>query len=113
MDPVDDATHLHPRSADEQEKWKKQLVDLVKEIHGAGFVHGDLRFPNVVCDAKRDVVLLDYDWGGKEGEASFPIGALNPDLTVGWHDRASLKITKKDDDEVLSQTLAEIRVRLT
>ena len=45
--------------------WITELRDpVVHSFHQKGFVHGDLRLPNVVC--KDDsVMLLDFDWGGK------------------------------------------------
>ena len=47
-----------------RERWITELRDLVHSFHEKGFVHGDLRLPNVVC--KDDsVMLLDFDWGGK------------------------------------------------
>ena len=88
---VEYATHLRPSSTDEQEKLEKQLADLVKELHAASFVHGDLQLPNIVCEANKDIVLLDCDWGG---EAVFPFEPLNPELSR-WHDLINLKITQE------------------
>jgi len=41
-------------------------------------------------------MLIDFDWGGKEGEVSYPMLNLNAELL---EDRVSgdLKITKEDD----------------
>ncbi|KAI9569493.1 hypothetical protein HD554DRAFT_2313547 [Boletus coccyginus] len=81
----------------------KQLKALVASFHGEGLVHGDLRSPNIVCN-NQGVVVIDFDWGGKLGEASYPISQLNPDLTTG-RDSTDLKITKEDDIRVLNKTL--------
>ncbi|KAI9569456.1 hypothetical protein HD554DRAFT_2091261 [Boletus coccyginus] len=81
----------------------KQLKALVASLHGEGLVHGDLRSPNIVCN-DQGVVVIDFDWGGKLGEASYPISQLNPDLTTG-RDSTDLKITKEDDIQVLNKTL--------
>ncbi|KAI9455722.1 hypothetical protein HD554DRAFT_264198 [Boletus coccyginus] len=80
-----------------------QLKALVASFHGEGLVHGDLRSPNIVCN-DQGVVVIDFDWGGKLGEASYPISQLNPDLTEG-RDSTDLKITKEDDIRVLNKTL--------
>ena len=47
-------------------------------IHGP---HGDLRGPNFIVSGKR-VILLDFDWGGEEGEVFYPAD-INMQLT--WH----------------------------
>ena len=82
---------------------EKQLKALVTSFHDEGLVHGDLRSPNIVCN-DQGVVVIDFDWGGKLGEASYPISQLNPDLTTG-RDSTDLKITKDDDMRVLNKTL--------
>jgi len=44
-------------------------------LHDHGFVHGDLRDCNMICtmDGERRVLLLDFDWAGKPGEALYPM----------------------------------------
>jgi len=70
-------------------------------------VHGDLRDANIIC--KEDsVMLVDFDWSGKVGEASYPTLELNPELLEGRvsHD---LRITKEDDRRVLRITLDKLK----
>jgi len=67
------------------------------------FVHGDLREPNMLCDGEK-VMLVDFDWGGKVGEAYYPTARLSPELTNGRHN-PNPKITKDDDWRVLVNTL--------
>ena len=52
-------------------------------------------------------MLIDFDWGGKEGEVSYPMLNLNAELL---EDRVSddLRITKEDDRRVLKNTLAKL-----
>jgi hypothetical protein len=82
-----------------------KIRDLVLFFHDKGFVHGDLRAPNIICK-ETNVYLIDFDWGGKVDEVSYPTGNLNVQLTEG-RDDASLKITKEDDLRVLGNTLAQ------
>ncbi|KAI6022555.1 hypothetical protein EDC04DRAFT_2900835 [Pisolithus marmoratus] len=84
-------------------EWTEQLWKLVESCHTEGLVHGDLRAPNIICDQNR-VMLIDFDWAGKEGEVSYPHGSLNADLMIG-RDNPDLKITKGDDLRVLEKTL--------
>ena len=91
----------------DQEHWAHQLTELVRSFHDKGFVHGDLRYPNIL-HVKNKIILLDYDWGGKEGEAMYPFGSLHPDLTEG-RTRTDLKITKEDDQRILATTLTRIQ----
>lgn len=83
--------------------WEGQLRALMKKFHDQGLCHGDLRSPNIACEGQ-SVMLLDFDWGGKEGEACYPTWRLNEELLAG---RVSedLKITKDDDLRVLTNTL--------
>ncbi|KAH8993238.1 hypothetical protein EDB86DRAFT_2929400 [Lactarius hatsudake] len=52
-------------------------------------------------------MLIDFDWGGRVGEASYPTFELDPELL---EDRASedLRITKDDDVRVLTKTLGKL-----
>lgn len=49
---------------------KDKLENAVAILHLGGFVHGDLREPNILVrkkEAEDDLYLLDFDWCGKEG----------------------------------------------
>jgi streptomycin 6-kinase len=84
-----------------------ELQSLMNSSHEKDFVHSDLRDANIIC--KNDsVMLIDFDWGGKEGEASYPTSDLNDELL---QDRVSddLRITKEDDRRVLENTLVKIK----
>jgi len=53
------------------QRWLDKMDEMVAMIHGAGYVHGDLRPPNFMVDGKK-LLLIDFDWGGKEGDTTFP-----------------------------------------
>ncbi|KAJ6623672.1 hypothetical protein B0H10DRAFT_1943751 [Mycena sp. CBHHK59/15] len=51
-----------------------ELANMLDVLHGAGFVYGDLRGPNIMLtDASKKVQLVDFDWAGRAGEARYPI----------------------------------------
>jgi len=85
------------------DRWAAELHHLVRSFHDMEFVHGDLREPNMLCDGEK-VMLVDFDWGGKVGEAYYPTARLSPELTNGRHN-PNPKITKDDDWRVLGNTL--------
>jgi serine/threonine protein kinase len=88
-------------------RWTKELEDVVAKFHSEGLVHGDLRDANILC--KGDLMtIIDFDWGGKDGEAFYPIANLNPELLEG-RTSSSSRITKGDDTRVLRKTLAKLR----
>jgi len=87
--------------------WMAQLEHLMEKFHEKDLVHGDLRDANIIC--KDDsVMLIDFDWGGKDGDVFYPTPNLNEELLQG---RASddLRITKEDDRRVLMKTLAKLK----
>jgi tRNA A-37 threonylcarbamoyl transferase component Bud32 len=47
------------------------LRTAVRALHDRGFVHGDLREPNILL-VMDQVMLLDFDWCGPEGVARYP-----------------------------------------
>jgi hypothetical protein len=92
-----------------RDRWTEELTRLVKTFHAKDFVHGDLRDANVLC--KDDtVMLIDFDWGGKVGEATYPTLDLIPELLEG-RTSDGLKITVDDDLRVLRKTLAKVQYR--
>ncbi|KAG9314767.1 protein kinase subdomain-containing protein PKL/ccin9 [Chiua virens] len=112
MEYVHNATPLDPHTSfDDRKEWAKQLTALVRSFHAKDYVHGDLRSPNIVVAADNRVRLLDYDWGGKQGQVFYPHEHLNPQLTQD-RNRTDLKIEKDDDERVLHITLKEIGMDL-
>ena len=53
------------------------------------------------------IMLIDFDWGGKEGEASYPTWNLNDELLKG-RVFINLTIGKEDNRQVLKNTLARL-----
>jgi len=74
------------------------------DVHQHGYVHGDLRPPSFIVDGER-LLLIDFDWGGKEGQATFPDIRLLPILPK---DRGDMLIHKHYDENVLEDTQTEI-----
>ena len=95
-----------PQLSTHRDHRAKELQHLMDNFHLKGFVHGDLRDANILCKEK-SVMLLDFDWGGKDGEVFYPTWNLNNELQEG---RVSndLRITKEDDRRVLRKTLAKL-----
>jgi serine/threonine protein kinase len=89
--------------------WVHQLEGLMLSFHSNGFVHGDLREPNILCSGKT-VMLIDFDWGGKVGDACYPPACLAPELTEG---RTGIDqfISKDDDRRVLGNTIEELKIK--
>lgn len=54
---------------------RQMITDLVTSFHAQKFVHGDIRDTNflVRMDGKLEMKLIDFDWGGKEGEVCYPV----------------------------------------
>ena len=91
------------------DKWTEDLQNLMRSFHDAGFVHGDLREPNILCDGEK-LKLIDYDWGGVVGEARYPHAQLCYELTNG-RNGSDPRITKDDDKRILQDTLDGLKNR--
>jgi hypothetical protein len=109
MDYIDPPVHPSdlPNLSRLCDQWNDDLTNLVKAFHEVNLVHGDLRDPNILCNRDK-VMLIDFDWGGKEGEAFYPLMRLNPELTHGRYD-TSLKISKDDDLRVLQNMFSKLK----
>lgn len=53
------------------------LTQIVKDMHSANFVHGDLRPQNILCSSNNTITILDFDWAGQDGVAKYPVD-INP-----------------------------------
>ena len=61
-------------------KLNKKLLNALQKAHQDGFVHGDLRPPNIIITSNGPQII-DFDWGGKIGIAHYPVD-INPE--VDW-----------------------------
>mmetsp|Transcript_15159 Transcript_15159/g.52674 ORF Transcript_15159/g.52674 Transcript_15159/m.52674 type:complete len:608 (-) Transcript_15159:126-1949(-) len=63
-----------------------------RRLHALGYVHGDIRGVNVLARADEaaaavDVLLVDFDWAGREGDAIYPWPPnRDGDPPIPWHD---------------------------
>ena len=89
--------------------WIRDLEKLVQSFHSVDLVHGDLREPNIICNGET-VMLIDFDWGGRVGDARYPSGRLSAELTDG-RTSTSPSISKDDDRRVLQNTLKRIEAK--
>ena len=49
------------------------IAQAIETLEKAGFVHGDLRRPNVMIDGEGKVKIIDFDWAGREMEVQYPL----------------------------------------
>ncbi|KAG6910125.1 hypothetical protein DXG01_012884 [Tephrocybe rancida] len=61
----------------------KQVEQAIQLLHMQDLVFGDLRPPNILI-MNGKVMIVDFDWCGKAGEARYP-PSLNIDKALGWH----------------------------
>lgn len=76
-----------------REKWGKQIVQGLSDIHEAGFVQGDLTLSNIVIDEHDDALIIDINRRG------CPVGWEPPELgrLIDSGQRISMHIGVKTD----------------
>jgi hypothetical protein len=109
MEFVDPSTSITKSDVlvDHLDRWKTELGHLLNGFHAKDLVHGDLRDANIICKGE-SVMLVDFDWGGRVGEALYPTLELNPELLDG-RTSDGFDITKDDDVWVLKKTMVKLR----
>jgi tRNA A-37 threonylcarbamoyl transferase component Bud32 len=55
--------YIHPSETPHDSK--NQVSDVVKQLHGSGFVFGDLCVANILFDDDKNVKFIDFDWAGR------------------------------------------------
>ena len=109
---MDDISHQY--CAVEGRKLKTDVYEAVKDglalLHADGFVHGDVRETNIMVkrdgvdsEGLGDVILIDFDWAGKENVVRYPsnITLGHPEL---WRPKSVERgglICSDHDDEML------------
>lgn len=66
-----------------KQQWASELKQLVNEFHEEGLIHGDLRDANMISDEEYTPMLVDFDWGGMDGQVFYSTPNLNDKLLVG------------------------------
>lgn len=51
----------------------EKVFRAITAVHLVGYVHGDVHPPNVLIGRENQVMLIDFDWAGKEGNVRYPI----------------------------------------
>jgi hypothetical protein len=79
------------------------------QFHQAGFVHGDLRHPNILV-SKDGPKILDFDWAGRIGEPIYPRVLNRRDIR--WPTGAVVRalITIEHDIFMLEQLKTDVEV---
>jgi RIO-like serine/threonine protein kinase len=80
------------------------LRKALTNLHQQGYVHGDVRAPNIIVDNDDKPRFIDFDWNHEIGKARYPSN-LNPD--VKWPDdaRGGNPIKAEHDLEMLENYL--------
>jgi serine/threonine protein kinase len=97
----------HPMSWPTREKWAKQIISGLSEIHEAGFVQGDLTLSNIVIDEHDDAKIIDINRRG------CPVGWEPPEATplIENSQRISMYIGVKSDLYQLGMVLWAVAMK--
>jgi len=66
----------------------KAVETAAEAMHDKGFVHGDLRPPNIMVSPDDSIKIIDFDCSGKIGEAVYP--PFRNRKNIEWHPDAKL-----------------------
>ena len=85
-----------------------KLRNAVHTLHACGFVHGDLREPNILVPKVGGIKIIDFDWCGEAGTAQYP-SDINLEEAIGWHETVTRggKMEKKHDERMFSLLTGE------
>lgn len=85
--------HDHSLPWARREKWARQIVEGLSEIHEAGFVQGDFTLSNIVIDHRDNAQIIDINRRG------CPVGWEPPEATplIECNQRISMYIGVKSD----------------
>lgn len=75
------------------------LREAVGALHAQDYVHGDIRRPNIILVDDANLMLIDFDWGGSEGQAKYPSSIFPDEPSIQWYrDVTRGGAVKKDHD---------------
>lgn len=90
------------KNPDKKSEVLQECSKILEIMRSADFCHGDFRSPNILVRDTGKVCLIDYEWSGKVGEATYPFfmnhvsitwpeGAIDGGLVQKEHDTYWLK----------------------
>lgn len=93
VDLIYDFKNSHQMAWERRERWARQIVEGLSEIHEAGFVQGDFTLSNIVIDESNNAKIIDINRRG------CPVGWEPPELArlIESSQRISIYIGVKSD----------------
>jgi len=90
MEYIENATSLREyvksSSTVDVQSVKTKCTKILNELHEAGYCHGDFRSNNILVRSNLTIVIIDFDWAGKDGDAKYPLFMNHVDIM--WPDGA-------------------------
>ncbi len=92
-------------NVEEKNELKKRILEALKIMHNNDFVHGDIRFENIMAKLNSNnkwiVKFIDFDWSGYNGKAEYP-QFLNKEIP--WHNDVQRlgKIFRDHDNHLIN-----------
>lgn len=107
-------SYVPAHEVDITEDLQASIKAAVLTLHDLGFVHGDLRSPNILVRRSSAIegsiiLLLDFDWPGVEGETFYP-RRINKDIAWAEGVEVTRPITKAQDMYMLRLLCPDIDI---
>ena len=105
------AEQYYARSRSIPQAVRDAVHDALGILHAHGFVHGDIRLPNIMIEGDMDdeedigkrTKLVDFDWAGIQGEVRYP---LHLTANAGWVDGvADYALIEASHDQAMADRL--------
>lgn len=74
----------YPEAPRKDRDFTEKLRMAIETLHAKGFVHGDLREPNVLVTKEGDVKIIDFDWSGRHAIPPTSTSAMVSSGIQGW-----------------------------
>ena len=84
----------------------EKIRPMITKLHGSGMVHADIRETNILVNDKNEVMLIDYDWAGIQGQVVYPRNInIDPILRRPSSVGSGLRILPEHDMEMVENLL--------
>jgi hypothetical protein len=86
---------------------KRRLGEAVQLMHQHGWVHGDLRLPNILRLQQDRIHIIDFDFSGRENVAVYPPFLNMDDIRWPQGVAAGAPLLRNHDVEMLAQIIGD------